>query len=89
MGADALGPDGFLALERMSTGLGEAILVQADGTWTSMSGTTIEGARLLGAIVPMPRTNIFIKLWGPVDGVAGATEAFKGLTKSLRMKDGR
>jgi hypothetical protein len=54
-----------------------------------MSGTTIEGARLLGAIVPMPRTNIFIKLWGPVDGVAGATEAFKGLTKSLRMKDGR
>lgn len=85
MGASPLGAEGFGNLARMSTGLGEAVLVQADGDWRGMSGETIEGARLVGAILPLPRTNVFVKLWGPKDEVAAAEEAFEQLTRSLRM----
>ncbi len=85
MGAGPLGAEGFGALARMSTGLGEAVLVQADGDWRGMSGETIEDARLVGAILPLPRTNVFVKLWGPRDEVAAAQEDFEQLTRSLRM----
>lgn len=85
MGASPLGADGYGELARMSTGLGEAVLVQADGVWRGMNGETIESARLVGAILPLPRTNVFVKLWGPKDAVAAAQEDFEQLTRSLRM----
>lgn len=85
MGGAPLDDPGFAELHRLTTGLGEAILVQADGRWTGMSGETVEDARLLGAILPLPRTNIFVKLWGPREEVAAALEGFEQLTHSLRM----
>lgn len=44
------------------------------------------GQAILAAIIPQGGSTLFVKIWGPHDTVAGASEEFGALVKSLRRK---
>lgn len=84
MGRAPLAPAEHAALERRTVLETEATLVEVQGDFTGMSGEVVDGAALLGLIVPLGQQTLFVKLIGPADEVAAERERFAAFCASLR-----
>ncbi|MBE7498539.1 MAG: hypothetical protein HS117_26670 [Verrucomicrobiaceae bacterium] len=76
--------------EELDAGGKKVTLVSASGTYNDGppmgAKTPKENFSLLGAIVPTPDSNVFIKLTGPKDAVARLAESFKKMALSAYVK---
>ncbi len=67
----------------------DAVLLEAEGTFTGMSATTSKsGQKLLGLLFVDPDGSAFLKLVGPTETVTREREAFLALAKSMGPSTG-
>ncbi|HEV8111956.1 MAG TPA: hypothetical protein VGR31_04220 [Planctomycetota bacterium] len=81
----ALSPSEIDALPRSPFVGGDAVLVEANGTWRGMNGTDSNvGWALTGLLHVDPNGSAFLKMTGPADVVAAQHDAFLQLARSFR-----
>jgi hypothetical protein len=66
----------------------DAFLVELDGKFTGMGGTSIDNARMVGAVAVMPSTMLFLKMTGPRDVVQRERAGFDKVLATLAMAGG-
>lgn len=85
MGQPALGPAQIEALPRAPMFQRDAVLLEADGAFTGMSGSDAKSDhRLLGLLLVDPAGSAFLKLVGPSALVARERASFLALAASFR-----
>lgn len=85
VGQPALGPAQIDALPRAKLFHRDAVLLEAEGAYTGMSGGVAkDGQRLIGLLLVDPDGSAFLKLVGPSDVVVREREAFLALARSFR-----
>ncbi len=90
LGAAELGDAEIAALPKVQILGGEAVIVEAEGTYGAgaadsahTEGREQADAALLGAILPQPDRVVFVKMVGPKNVVAAQREAFLSFCRSL------
>lgn len=81
-----LAADAVEALPRTRFFDSDAVLFDASGTYTGMSGGSVESARMLGVLLVDPRGSAFLKMVGPASDVAAQRDAFVELAASIRPR---
>lgn len=77
--------EGDLAALPTITVLGKEVpLLEAEGDFTGMGGTTLPDQRLLAVACPLPDKSVFIKMTGPAADVEAQRDAFIAFSESLR-----
>lgn len=84
MGAPPLTPQEFEGLPRIGVLGVDAPVVEVDGSYTGMNGESVPEARLIGTVIPLAGSTLFVKLTGPREVVAGERDAFLSFCRSLR-----
>ncbi len=84
MGADVLQGEEIEALPRIPMLGRMATTIRINGTFTSMSGDSIEDATLLGAVCELEDETVFVKLVGPSAEVEAELAVFAAFCRSLR-----
>lgn len=64
----------------------EGRLLEITGDYQGMGGKKIEGAMMLGVIVPGSRLSMFVKMIGPAGDVRANKDAFMSYVRSLKME---
>jgi len=85
MGADDLTADAIAALPRVPMLGTEGILVEIPGAYTGMGDADVPEALLLGAVVMLPQSSVFVKMVGPKATVEANREAFDAFCKSMEV----
>jgi hypothetical protein len=88
MGLEPVAEAAAAALPELEVLGAKARLVELTGTYKGMGGAAIEGAKMLGVILPRPGSSLFVKMVGPGADVDAAREGFLALCKSLRPAAG-
>lgn len=84
MGAPPLTPQEFEALPMIGVLGVDAPVVEVDGSYTGMNGESVPDARLIGAVIPLAGSTLFVKLTGPREVVSEERDSFLAFCKSLR-----
>ncbi len=85
MGAPPIDRGQLAQLERLPMAGADALLLEALGAYRGMSGETVAGARLLGALAIGPDRSVFVKMIGPAADVDAARGEFLTFCRSLRL----
>lgn len=85
LGAPRLDASELDGLERIDVLGVEAVLVEAVGAYSGMSGERVPEAALLGAVASLPDRTLFVKLVGEREAVHAAGPAFREFCRSLEV----
>ncbi len=84
MGQEPISQAELSDLERLEVLGEEALVIEIDGRFTGMGNADLQGARMLGAMVPNGNGTLFVKLTGPREAVEAEADAFRAFLTSLR-----
>lgn len=84
MGQPELSAEEIAALPKISMLGAEASMIDITGDFAGMGGTTMTGARLLGAIAMKGSQSVFVKMTGPEAEVNAERENFIAFCQSLK-----
>ena len=85
MGATALSPEEVAQLPKVTVMGKEGMLLEAKGTYTTMSGETLQGQMLVGLICLLDNGLLTVKMTGPEAEVTAELESFKAFCASISM----
>lgn len=86
LGAPPLDEAGIAALERFDVLGAQGVWVEVTGTYRGMGGRLQPDALFLGMICVRPDGALFLRLVGPKGQAEGQREAFRALSRSLRVE---
>jgi hypothetical protein len=85
MGQPALTITEFEALERIPVLEGSALMIEIEGEFQGMAGSTVNDALMLGVIRELPDRTVFVKMTGVRDVLVPERDAFVTFCRSLRF----
>lgn len=85
LGLDAFSETEVAAMPTVKCLATAATLFDATGSYAGMTGASVEGARMLGAMVIGTDASYFIKMTGPAAAVTEHEESFRLFLRSLRF----
>lgn len=83
MGQPPLTPTDFDDLARVSMLGGSGILIEIAGSFQSMSGSVLDDALMIGALIQIPGRSVFVKMIGPSELVVQQRQPFLEFCESL------